>query len=120
VPDHSAFSRARNERFRDSGIFRSVFERVVGACIAAFATFAGARPHALFVGHDPFFNSRRTQLVQLAARYAIPASYSARDFAVRNRPFRFGLCLNRTQASQPAINAAADAIIPRSCHRGVR
>jgi hypothetical protein len=35
VPDHSAFSRARNERFRNSGIFRSVFERVVGACIAA-------------------------------------------------------------------------------------
>src|SRR6201997_4474176 len=33
IPDHSAFSRARNERFRDSGIFRSVFERVVGACI---------------------------------------------------------------------------------------
>jgi transposase len=35
VPDHSAFSRARNERFRNSGIFRSVFERVVGACIGA-------------------------------------------------------------------------------------
>ena len=35
VPDHSAFSHARNERFRDSGIFRSVFERVVGACIGA-------------------------------------------------------------------------------------
>jgi transposase len=35
VPDHSAFSRARNERFGDSAIFRSVFERVVGACIAA-------------------------------------------------------------------------------------
>ena len=35
VPDHSAFSRARNERFRDSDIFRSVFERVVEACIAA-------------------------------------------------------------------------------------
>src|SRR5580693_1897810 len=33
IPDHSAFSRARNERFRDSGVFRSVFERVVGACI---------------------------------------------------------------------------------------
>jgi Transposase DDE domain/Transposase domain (DUF772) len=35
IPDHSAFSRARNERFRDNGIFRSVFERVVGGCIAA-------------------------------------------------------------------------------------
>jgi hypothetical protein len=29
------FSRARNERFGDSAIFRSVFERVVSACIAA-------------------------------------------------------------------------------------
>ena len=35
IPDHSAFSRARNERFRDSGIFRRVFKRVVEACIAA-------------------------------------------------------------------------------------
>jgi transposase len=35
VPDHSMFSRARNERFGDSGIFRNVFERVVSACIAA-------------------------------------------------------------------------------------
>src|SRR5437667_7854845 len=35
IPHHSAFSRVRNERFRDSGIFRRVFERVVEACIAA-------------------------------------------------------------------------------------
>src|SRR5262245_43938880 len=35
IPDHSAFSRARNERFRQSGIFRQVFERVVGWCIEA-------------------------------------------------------------------------------------
>jgi len=35
IPDHSVFSRARNERFRDSGIFRRVFERVVEACIVA-------------------------------------------------------------------------------------
>jgi transposase len=35
IPDHSAFSRARHERFRDSGIFRRIFERVVEACIAA-------------------------------------------------------------------------------------
>jgi transposase len=35
IPDHSTFSRARNERFRDSDIFRCVFERVVGSCIEA-------------------------------------------------------------------------------------
>src|SRR5437667_11109527 len=35
LPDHSAFSRARNERFHDNDIFRRVFERGVGACIAA-------------------------------------------------------------------------------------
>ena len=35
IPDHSGFSRARNQRFRDSDIFRHVFERVVEACIAA-------------------------------------------------------------------------------------
>ena len=35
IPDHSAFSRARNERFRESDIFRRVFERVVTTCIEA-------------------------------------------------------------------------------------
>ena len=34
VPDHSAFSRARNERFREGEVFRRVFERVVETCIA--------------------------------------------------------------------------------------
>src|SRR6267154_2467350 len=35
IPDHSAFSRARNERFGDSDIFRRVFEHVVEDCIVA-------------------------------------------------------------------------------------
>lgn len=35
IPDHSAFSRARNERFRESNVFRQVFVRVVSACIEA-------------------------------------------------------------------------------------
>jgi transposase len=33
IPDHSAFSRARNERFRESDIFRRMFEHVVRTCI---------------------------------------------------------------------------------------
>jgi transposase len=35
IPDHSAFSRAGNERFREGEVFRRAFERVVEACIAA-------------------------------------------------------------------------------------
>src|SRR6201987_5953550 len=35
IPDHSAFSRVRHERFRESDMFRRVFERVIEACIAA-------------------------------------------------------------------------------------
>jgi transposase len=35
IPDHSVFSRARHERFRESDIFRRVFEAVVAMCIAA-------------------------------------------------------------------------------------
>jgi len=35
VPDHSAFSRARNGRFRQSDLLRTVFERIVGDCITS-------------------------------------------------------------------------------------
>jgi putative tryptophan/tyrosine transport system substrate-binding protein len=47
---------------------------------AAFATFVRERPDALFVGGDPFFVPRRVQLAILAARHAVPASASSRDF----------------------------------------
>ena len=47
---------------------------------AAFATFVRERPDALFVGTDPFFTSRRTQMVQLAARHMVPAAYHARHY----------------------------------------
>jgi hypothetical protein len=33
--DHSAFSRARNECFREGEVFRRIFERVVETCVAA-------------------------------------------------------------------------------------
>jgi putative ABC transport system substrate-binding protein len=47
---------------------------------AAFATLARERPDALFVGPGPFFTIRRVQIVQLATRHAIPASYSVRQY----------------------------------------
>ncbi len=48
---------------------------------AAFAMFVREPPDALFVGLDPFLNSRRVQLVNLASRHALPATFSNRDNA---------------------------------------
>ena len=48
---------------------------------AAFAPFVRERPDALFVGNDAFLTSRRVQLVHLATRHALPATYTVRDFA---------------------------------------
>jgi putative ABC transport system substrate-binding protein len=47
---------------------------------AAFASIARADAKGLVVGADPFFNSRRMQIVNLAARYGIPGIYEWRDF----------------------------------------
>jgi putative ABC transport system substrate-binding protein len=46
----------------------------------AFDTFARGRPDLLFVGLDAYLNNRRGQLVTLAARHALPAVFSNRDF----------------------------------------
>ncbi len=35
IPDHSTFSKNRHGRFRDSGLLRFVFERVVGVCLTS-------------------------------------------------------------------------------------
>ena len=48
---------------------------------AAFAALARDRVDALFVPPDPLFISRRIQIVQLAARHVVPATYPVRDFA---------------------------------------
>jgi putative ABC transport system substrate-binding protein len=45
-----------------------------------FAGFARERPDILFVGTDPFFTSRRVQLVHLATRRALPATYPGRQY----------------------------------------
>ena len=48
---------------------------------AVFAMLAHERVDAVFVGPDPFFNTRRVQLANLAARYLMPATYAVREYA---------------------------------------
>jgi ABC-type uncharacterized transport system substrate-binding protein len=46
----------------------------------AFSTLVRLQTGALLVGNDALFNSRRERLAALAARYAIPAIYSYREY----------------------------------------
>jgi putative ABC transport system substrate-binding protein len=48
---------------------------------AAFTALAKEKAGALFIGPDAFFQSRRVEIVILAARHAIPAISSTREFS---------------------------------------
>ena len=48
---------------------------------AALAALVQVHAGALIVASDPFLNSRREQIVALAARHAVPAIYDWREFA---------------------------------------
>jgi putative tryptophan/tyrosine transport system substrate-binding protein len=45
----------------------------------AFAAFDRERPDAVFLGQDAFFNGRRLQLANWAARHALPMTSGSRD-----------------------------------------
>ena len=65
---------------RQMALLIQIFNAATGREInMAFATFARERPDALLVSPDPLFNIRRVQLANLAARHAIPTSFSNRD-----------------------------------------
>jgi putative tryptophan/tyrosine transport system substrate-binding protein len=60
---------------------------------AAFAALARERGGGLLQQLDPFLQSRRDQLVALAARYRLPAIYERRDFAVAGGLVSYGTSL---------------------------
>jgi len=60
---------------------------------SAFASLSALKPAGLLVGANPFFNSRREQIVTLASHYRIPAIYEVREFAVAGGLMSYGTSL---------------------------
>jgi putative ABC transport system substrate-binding protein len=60
---------------------------------AAIARLARQGVGGLLVANDPVLTSRRAQIVALAARYALPASYSLREDVVSGGLFSYGTSL---------------------------
>jgi putative tryptophan/tyrosine transport system substrate-binding protein len=80
---------------RTMGLQIQVFQAgTSGEIDAAFATFARERPDALFVSPDPFFTVRRVQLATLAARHAIPSSFSTRELVDAGGLISYGPNIN--------------------------
>ena len=73
--------RIMQEAARTKGIQLPILRAVTEAEIdTAFASLGQLQAGGLVVEADPFFFSRREQLVALASRYAIPATYEERAF----------------------------------------
>jgi putative tryptophan/tyrosine transport system substrate-binding protein len=62
----------------------------VGEIDAAFAALVQQRAAALVVASDAFYLNRRDQIIALAARHAVPAIYSNREFIMAGGLMSYG------------------------------
>jgi putative tryptophan/tyrosine transport system substrate-binding protein len=90
-PSAAATLREVEEAARTMGLQIQVLNAAtVEEIDAAFDTLARERPDTLFVAPDAFFGRRSVQLVTLAARDKIPASYSQRNTAAAGGLMSYG------------------------------
>jgi putative tryptophan/tyrosine transport system substrate-binding protein len=71
-------------------VFQAGNERGIDA---TFASIIEQRIGVLATATDPFFNSRRDQIVALAARHALPTLYDVREFAAAGGLMSYGTSL---------------------------
>jgi putative ABC transport system substrate-binding protein len=83
--------RETQEAARAKGVQLHVLKAATGSEIdAAFANLVQIGAGAVVVANDPFFSTRREQLVALASRNAVPAIYSFAEFATAGGLISYG------------------------------
>jgi putative tryptophan/tyrosine transport system substrate-binding protein len=93
-PDSEAQSKAFQAAARAIGQQIVVVEAGSdGEFDAAFAALVQRRAGALVVAADQFFTVRREQLLAFTARYAMPAIYELREYAVAGGLMSYGTSL---------------------------
>ena len=111
IPDHSVFSRARHERFRESNALRRVFEGVVAMCIASG-----------LVGGEAFSVDASLIKADVAGRSEFPATSRSRGRRPRRhrgqfvsilRPSTPPAVMRRVEAEPTVAQAVAAALEAR-------
>ena len=100
-PSNPATTEAETRSLRDAARSRGLQMHVLGASNeseidAAFRTLVEFRAGALVVVGDPLFESRRDQIVALAARDVVPAIYIWREFVEAGGLMSYGTDLADT------------------------
>jgi putative ABC transport system substrate-binding protein len=103
-PDTEPMIRDVQEAARTKGVQLPILKAANESEIdAAFTSLVQLQAGGLVVGTDPFFASQHEQLLALAARHAVPATYDFREFAAAGGLISYGTSL--TAVSQLGIYA---------------
>jgi putative tryptophan/tyrosine transport system substrate-binding protein len=93
-PEAEPMIRDAQEAPRTKGVQLTILKAgTEGEIDAAFETLIQLQVGALVVGDDPFFGSRREQLVALASGHAVPAIYYSRYYVVAGGLISYGASL---------------------------
>jgi putative ABC transport system substrate-binding protein len=93
-PDSEAQSKDVQEAARTLGLQIQILGASTERDLdATFATLAQLRVGGLLVCADPFLYSRRDYIVALATRYAVPAIYEQREYALAGGLVSYGTSL---------------------------
>jgi putative ABC transport system substrate-binding protein len=92
-----------------------------GEIDAAFAAAAQRGAGGLLVAGDAYFNSRRAQLIALAARHRIPANYDRKEIAIDGGLMSYGMnnliCIDRSASTRAKSSRVPGPPISQSSSR---